>query len=194
MFLPERKTPPGTKKIVNPPNYPSKELWGPIPKEYGSFMGGRTWSPPGKVDGIPIVCKCSDIGDYMKRQLGADLIFLKKNPPSCWEDDSSIISGLSGADPPNYYISVGDRRFAQSAIFGIQEQPLFVSKDTPIGSFWSSFFKGGKRPKNRRRTQKKRVHKKHTLKRTKRNINNEMLLNFLEPSMNYSNTSYSILQ
>jgi hypothetical protein len=79
MWLPSRQTPPGTKKVKNPPNYPSKELWGPIPKEYGSFLGGRSWLAPGKVDGVPILTKCSDIGPYMKQQLGSSLIFLKQD-------------------------------------------------------------------------------------------------------------------
>ena len=163
MILPSRTTPLGTPKIKNPPKYPTKELWGPIPKEYGTFLGGRSWIAPGKVDGIPILTKCSDIGPYMQKQLGANLIFLKKDPPACWEDDASIITGLSGSDPNHYYVSVGDRRFYEGVV-GFQEPTFGVANTTPIGSFFKKLgFRGGG-------TKRKRRGGKRNNRRTRRRV------------------------
>jgi hypothetical protein len=169
MWFPSRTTPPGTPKIKNPPKYPTKELWGPIPKEYGTFLGGRSWAVPGKVDGVPILTKCSEIGPYMKEQLGSTLIFLKKDPPACWEDDASIITGLRGADPEYYYVSVGDRRFYQG-VAGFQEPTFGVSNNTPIGSFFKTLgLRGGRKTSHTKRNYKKY---KKDKKRTTRRSNN----------------------
>jgi len=158
MWLPSRTTPPGTPKIKNPPKYPTKELWGPIPKEYGTFLGGRSWLAPGKVDGVPILTKCSDIGPYMKNQLGSTLIFLQKDPPACWEDDASIITGLSGSDPKHYYVSVGDRRFYEGAV-GFQEPTFGVANNSPIGSFFKRLgLRGGGTRRKRKYKKYKRVY------------------------------------
>ena len=159
-----QNNPARNTKGKNPPKYPARELWGPIPKEYGSFLGGRSWLAPGKVDGVPILTKCSDIGPYMKNQVGSSLIFLKKDPPACWEDDASIITGLSGADPKHYYVSVGDRRFYEGVV-GFQEPTVGVSNNSPIGSFFKKIgFRGGAN------TKKKRNHKKYKKAFTRRRV------------------------
>jgi hypothetical protein len=102
----------------------------------------------------------------MKEQLGSTLIFLKKDPPACWEDDASIITGLQGADPEYYYVSVGDRRFYQGAV-GFQQPTFGVSNNTPIGSFFKKLgLRGGRKA---RRTM--RNHKKHKNVYTRRSKN-----------------------
>ena len=163
-MFPSRTLPPGTPVDYNP-SYPTQELWGPIPKEYGSFLGAQTWKVPGYIDipdkkgvmrHIPVLTKCSNIGEYMRKQLGADLTFFRKNPATCWEDDSTILAGLrKGLNPPNYYVSVGDRRFQEGFLVGMTE-PAVLPRG-PQRNILNNLLatKGGKK-KVSRRTRKRR--------------------------------------
>jgi hypothetical protein len=163
--FPSRELSSNIQKIKNPPNYPTQELWGPIPKEYSYSLGIKTWIPPGYVDGIPILTKCSEIPTYLKTVTGASLFMVRKHPPACWEDDANALVFLaSQALPDDYYVSVGDRRFYEQQITGVSEIPAGVSSSTQQGQFANLlgfkglvFKKGGY---TRKRTNRRRNHRK----------------------------------
>jgi len=66
--------------------------------------------PPVDVDGVPILCQCRNIGNWMRSApsgrltLTAEGILLfGENPPACWEDNMSI-SNPTGGNTYNVYV------------------------------------------------------------------------------------------
>ena len=84
---------PEVKKVPLPTG---GELWGPYKKVYADGFFGRNFTPPSTVDGIPILCQCRDIHNYMRTEggsgglsLGAGgAVLFGGKPPACWDYDS----------------------------------------------------------------------------------------------------------
>jgi len=92
------------------------EQWGPYKKVYTkAIIGDPVFRPPGKVDGVPILCRCRLINEYMRGQvpgkaghttlnLGAEAaLAVGSNRPACWEDSQTIMNP-SGGDTFNVII------------------------------------------------------------------------------------------
>jgi len=84
------------------------EQWGPYKKVYTkALIGDPVFTPPGKVDGVPILCRCREINQYMRSQgtgpghkslnLGAQVaVMAGANRPARWEDKQSIMNPGGG--------------------------------------------------------------------------------------------------
>ena len=117
------------------------EVWGPYKKQYTkSLFGADQFTPPEKVDGIPILCRCSLIKDYMRSKDGSKNLYLGaqsallfgSNRPACWEDSESIM---------NYK---GSNSF--NVIIGHPDFYTYAASKTGIVGILKSIagFKGGK--------------------------------------------------
>jgi len=85
------------------------EQWGPYKKIYTAAMigSGTVFTPPGKVDGVPILCQCRSISGYVRDRsvgpshntmnlgAGAALAF-GSNRPACWEDSTTAMNPGGG--------------------------------------------------------------------------------------------------
>jgi hypothetical protein len=87
-----------------------QETWGPYKKTYTKSMFGQNlFRPPHKIDGVPILCRCRSIDQYI-RDSGGDRLFgaagallVGTNRPACWEDSESIMNP-SGGDTFNIIV------------------------------------------------------------------------------------------
>jgi len=74
----------------------SGEVLGPFPKTFTRTMFGQNlFTAPESVNGIPVLCQCRDIWQYVRspgtkgRILNAEwAILFAKTPPACWEDST----------------------------------------------------------------------------------------------------------
>lgn len=74
----------------------SGEVLGPFPKSFTrSMFGQNLFTEPESVNGIPILCQCRNIWQYVRspgtkgRILNAEwAILFAKTPPACWEDST----------------------------------------------------------------------------------------------------------
>jgi len=111
------------------------EIWGPYDKRYTfNYLKQYAFTPPEKVDGIPLLCNCSDI-PYIRFQNGLPNLGKNLKPLACWYDSESFYNPyLGGSDI--FFVKIND--------------PLwFINLD-------NSFFSGGRIKKNNRKTLKKR--------------------------------------
>lgn len=93
---------PNVKKTPGPAG---SETWGPYKKQYTKSMFGQDlFTPPQKIDGVPILCRCRHINEYARNQgsgygidlgAGAALAF-GSHRPACWEDSESIMNPQGG--------------------------------------------------------------------------------------------------
>jgi hypothetical protein len=79
------------------------ETWGPYEKWYTKTIFGQwLFTPPEKVDDVPILCRCRDIRQYMRDREGRLMtgaqgaMLLGGQPPACWEDDSNLWEPMGG--------------------------------------------------------------------------------------------------
>jgi len=79
------------------------EVWGPYPKQFTKSMFGQSiFTPPESVDGVPILCRCREINQYIRSPEGGRIVNgmialgLGASPPACWEDDQSIMNPYGG--------------------------------------------------------------------------------------------------
>lgn len=106
---------PNVKKIMTPVG----QVWGPYKKSYTKSMFGQDlFTHPGHVDGVPILCRCRDIKEFMRSsngslELGAAGTLLGGQLPACWEDSESIMNP-SGGDTFN--VTVGHPGFYSYAV------------------------------------------------------------------------------
>jgi len=80
------------------------EIWGPYEKKYTkSFIGGKVFTPPESVDGVPILCRCREIQQYIRSPDGGRIINgvialgLGEAPPACWEDNQTLANPYGGS-------------------------------------------------------------------------------------------------
>jgi hypothetical protein len=107
---------PEVTKIAGPGG---SEIWGPFRKLYTKALWGEVFTPPANIDGVPVLCRCRDIKEYVRNQsvglgyqqmnLGAQaaLVF-GKNRPACWEDRQTIMDPTGG---PTYNLTLGHPAF-----------------------------------------------------------------------------------
>ena len=143
-----------TPDIISGPEVQKKkgvlnsEIWGPYKKVYVKSMFGQDlFTPPNKVDGVPILCRCRSIDQYVRSDgqvvLGAaGALLIASKRPACWEDSGSIMNPTGG---DTFNVTVGHPGFYQ---YG-------ASKDGGIGIV-QMFFKGGKKRINRKGSRKTR--------------------------------------
>jgi hypothetical protein len=136
------------------------EIWGPYKKTYTkSWLGQMLFTEPKKVDGVPILCRCRVINQYMRSNAGtlelgaAGAVVVGSKRPACWEDSETIMNP-SGGD--TFTVTVGHPAFYE----------YVISKDGGIGIL-SSFF-GGKR--KQRKTRKHHIY----IKRKTRKISKKL--------------------
>lgn len=78
------------------------EIWGPYKKKFTkSIFGQKIFTPPESVDGVPILCRCRDIYQYVRspdggRIVNAMLAAAGSFPPACWEDSESLKTPFGG--------------------------------------------------------------------------------------------------
>jgi hypothetical protein len=93
------------QKVPQPVSLPGLpgEIWGPYPKKFTrSMFGQNLFTPPESVDGVPILCRCRDIRQYVRSKDGSRILNAMialgagASPPACWEDDESIMNPYGG--------------------------------------------------------------------------------------------------
>jgi hypothetical protein len=79
------------------------ETWGPYQKRFTKSMFGQNlFTPPESVDGVPILCQCRHINQYVRDRsggtlLGADIaLAVGASPPACWEDSAGFSDPYGG--------------------------------------------------------------------------------------------------
>jgi hypothetical protein len=85
------------------PNLPG-EVWGPYRKTFtkSDIMPGQAFTPPESVDGVPILCRCRMIYQYMRDDKGGRMlqglgaVLGGKSVPACWDDSESIWNPTGG--------------------------------------------------------------------------------------------------
>jgi len=85
------------------PGYPG-EVWGPYRKKFtkSDIMPGQAFTPPESVDGVPILCRCRMIQEYMRDERGGRMlqglgaVALGKSIPACWDDSETIWNPTGG--------------------------------------------------------------------------------------------------
>jgi hypothetical protein len=77
--------------------------WGPYNKLYTrSMFGQNLFTPPEMVDGVPILCACSEIRSYMRDPQGRRItnpmgaLVFGSSSPACWTDNRSIMNPSGG--------------------------------------------------------------------------------------------------
>jgi hypothetical protein len=117
-----------TPNITSGPNVIKKDgiagsqIWGPYKKKYVKSMFGQDlFTPPANVDGVPILCQCRFIYEYMRAttQEGAPIMisaaaaFISSDRPACWEDEETIWNSQGG---DTFTVTVGHPGFYGTAL------------------------------------------------------------------------------
>lgn len=78
--------------------YMGGERWGPYKKQYVKPFLGTTplFVPPETVDGLPLLCECSKIEEWMKNSTSDLALMFAKTPPACWQDESNLLNPWGG--------------------------------------------------------------------------------------------------
>jgi len=79
------------------------QIWGPYKKQFTkSSFGQNLFTPPESVDGIPILCRCREIKEYVNDSDGGITLnalyalLAGETPPACWEDNEMITDPFGG--------------------------------------------------------------------------------------------------
>jgi len=90
------------KMMFSLPKLPG-EVWGSYKKQFTkSSFGGQVFTPPETVDGVPLLCRCRDIPEYMRDKNGGRMlqgfgaVTMGEHVPACWEDNESLFDMLGG--------------------------------------------------------------------------------------------------
>ena len=116
------------------------------------MFGQDLFTPPEKVDGVRILCRCRDIKDFMrspdgKRDLGSmATLIVGSNRPACWEDEQTIMNPTGG---DTFNVTIGHPAFYQYAL----------DSGGIIGAVTGFRGIGGKR--KTRRLKKRQLNKRH---------------------------------
>lgn len=117
-----------TPNITSGPNVIKKDfiagsqVWGPYKKKYVKSMFGQDlFTPPGKVDGVPILCRCRFIHQYMRADtqegspimLSSAAAFISSDRPACWDDEETIMNPQGG---DTFTVTIGHPDFYTTAM------------------------------------------------------------------------------
>ena len=116
-------TPPviSDASVTKTPGVAGTEVWGPYKKTYvKSMFGQNLFTPPDTVDGVPILCRCRFINQYMRGPeskgiyLGAAAALVAgTHRPACWEDGQTIMNPQGG---DTYNVTIGHPAFYSYAL------------------------------------------------------------------------------
>lgn len=142
------------------PGLPS-EIGGPYTKQFTkSAFGGQVFTPPESVDGVPLLCQCRHINEYVRDEKGGRIfnaewaLLTSKTPPACWEDTSGFAAPYGGL---TFTVQTRHPAFYE----------YMASSQGAFGVI--SSFLGGKRTRTRTQTKKARIAKRHeVLKKTRK--------------------------
>jgi hypothetical protein len=111
------------------PNLPG-EVWGPYDKKFTkSDFGGQVFTPPESIDGVPLLCRCRMIYQYMRDERGGRMlqglgaVLGGKSVPACWDDTESLWNPLGGMKfyvmtrHPDFYTLAASKQ----GLFGVAE-------------------------------------------------------------------------
>ena len=119
------------------PNLPG-EVWGPYRKTFTkSEFGGQVFTQPESVDGVPILCRCRMIYQYMRDERGGRMlqglgaVLGGKSVPACWDDAETIWNPFGGM---YFYVKTRHPEFytlaaSKQGLFGIAK----AAATGPIG-------------------------------------------------------------
>ena len=145
------------------------EVWGPYKKQFTkSILGGQVFTPPESVDGVPLLCRCRDIHQYMRENDGGRMlqgfgaVTMGTNPPACWDDSESLSDMLGGmyyyvmTRHPNFYAFAASKHGLLGVAKNIVTGPVGGPLPLAIGALALS--RGGTRRKkiSKRGTKKNR--------------------------------------
>ena len=160
------------KMIFSLPKLPG-EVWGPYKKQFTtSVVGGQVFTPPESVDGVPILCRCRDIPQYMRDERGGRMlqgfgaVAAGEKPPACWDDtQAELIGDFYGGT--NFYVMTRHPSFyafaaSKNGLFGVAQNIV----KGPIGPVplalgaWALARGGSRKKKKTRATQVKKSTRK----------------------------------
>jgi hypothetical protein len=105
--------------VVKKPGIALSEIWGPYKKQYTkSSFGQDLFTPPAKVDDIPILCRCRFIYQYMRSSdsslmLSSLAAMISSSRPACWEDNATIWNPQGG---DTFTVTIGHPAFYEYTI------------------------------------------------------------------------------
>jgi hypothetical protein len=117
------------------------QIWGPYAKQFTkSVLGQNVFTPPESIDGIPLLCPCRRIQEYVRddkggRKLNALYALLAGNtPPACYDDNETIMEPNGGM---NFFVVIRHPDFynfmqSSSGSMGILEQQFTGPRVTGI--------------------------------------------------------------
>ena len=167
------------KYIRSFPKLPG-EVWGPYRKQFTkSFIGGQVFTPPESVDGVPLLCRCRDINQYMRdpeggsKLQGMGAVAFGSNPPACWDDYERLWNMTGGM---YYYIVVRHPMFYAYAMSG--QGVLGIAKnvaDGPVGAVplalgAYALMRGGYTRRNKSKTKTTKTKKNKKNKKTQSKV------------------------
>jgi len=169
---------PGFENLMNAkmtyslPGLPG-EIWGPYKKKFTkSTFGGQVFTPAESVDGVPLLCRCRDITQYMRDKEGGRMlqgfgaVGFGKNVPACWDDTEAVLLGdVNGG--MNYYVMT--RHPAFYAFAASKNGLLGVAKAVATGPIGPvplaigayALMRGGKGTRKRKGKKHRKQTKKH---------------------------------
>lgn len=162
------------------PNLPG-EVWGPYNKKFtkSDIMPGQVFTPPESIDGVPLLCRCRDIADYMRDERGGRMVqglgavTMGKNVPACWDDTQSVWNPHGGM---KFYVMTRHPDFyayaaSKNGIFGATKA-IITGPVGPVplalGAYFLTRPKTGGATHRRRKTQGKSTRKVNRLKSKRR--------------------------
>jgi len=112
------------------------QIWGPYKKQFTkSSFGQNLFTPPESVDGIPILCRCRDIKEYVTDKDGGITLnalyalLAGDTPPACWEDNEMITDPFGSMyffiviRHPDFYNYAQSKHGAQGVLMNQFTQP-----------------------------------------------------------------------
>jgi len=153
------------KMIFSLPKLPG-EVWGPYKKQFTrSSFGGQVFTPPESVDGVPILCRCRDIPEYMRDKQGGHMVqgfgavAAGAKPPACWEDsEAALLGDVTGGlkyyimtRHPSFYAFAASKNGLLGVAKSVAEGPV---GPVPLALGAWALLRGGTRKKYRKHKRK----------------------------------------
>ena len=163
------------KYIFSLPKLPG-EVWGPYKKKFTkSIIGGQAFAPPESIDGVPILCRCRNIDEYMRDEKGGRMlqgfgaVMAGKNMPMCWDDNESLWNLMGGmyfyviTRHPTFYALAASGNGLFGVAKNIAEGPI---GPVPLALGAMAFLRGGKNKQTKK--HKGKTARKHKTKKNKK--------------------------